>query len=64
MAWRPICESVKMPTYGSSLFVLSATWTMAASFALMIVGVSSRPDASMHVVILVGECIIAAPIRG
>jgi len=37
-----------MPIHGSCLYVFSATW-MAASFALMIVWVSSWPDASIYV---------------
>ncbi len=36
MAGRLVCESVKIPIHGYSLYVFSATW-MAASFALMIV---------------------------
>ncbi len=63
MAWRLVCESVKMPIHGSFLYMLSATW-MATSSALVIVWVSSWPDASMYVVVLVGECITTAPIRG
>ncbi len=43
MAWRLVCESVKMPIHGHSLYVFSAAW-MAASSALLI---SSWPDASM-----------------
>ena len=37
---------------------------MAANSALMIVCVSSCPEASMYVEVLVGECITAAPNRG
>jgi hypothetical protein len=51
MAWRLVCEYVKMPIHGSSLYMLSATW-MATSSALMIVWVSSWPDVSMYVVVL------------
>jgi hypothetical protein len=54
---------VKMPTHGSSLYVFSAT-CMATSSALIIVWVLSWPDASMLVVVLVGECVNADPIRG
>ncbi len=46
MAWRLVCESMKSPAHGSSLYVLSST-LMAASSALMIVWASSWPDASM-----------------
>ena len=46
MAWRLVCESEKMPTHGSSFYVFNATWR-AASSALVIVWVSSWPDASI-----------------
>ena len=61
-AWRQICEFVKMPTHGASLYVFIATW-MAASYVLMIVLVSSRLDASVQMEVLLGECIFVAYIR-
>jgi len=52
-----------MPIQLSFLFLSSATW-MATSSALMMVCISSWPEASMYVVGAVGECMTEAPICG
>ena len=52
-----------MPSHWSCLYVSRATY-MAASSALMMVCVSSCPDASMQVVVFVGEWITDTPCLG
>ena len=54
IACRLVWESVNIPSHGSCLYLSRATW-MAPSSALIIVCVSSSPDASMCVVVFVGE---------
>ena len=46
MTCRLVLESVNMPNHGSCLCISEATW-LATSSALVLVCVSSRPDASM-----------------
>ena len=63
MAWRLVCESVNIPSHGSCLYLSRATY-MAPSSALIMVCVSSSPDASMCVVVFVGEWMTEAPCLG
>ena len=60
MAWRLVCESVKIPIHGSCLYVFSATW-MAASSALLIVCLSGCDFTSICVVVCVFGLTMDAP---
>jgi hypothetical protein len=62
IAWRLVCEPVKMPMH-LTLFYLSKAIKMGANSALVMLRVSSWPEASIHVVVDVGEWIIEAPSR-